>query len=317
MKKDLISINDLSKQEIITLLKLTRQLKTKLTSKARFTPLAGKTLALIFQKPSTRTRVSFQVGMHQLGGVAIFLSGQDLQLKRGETLADTAKTLSRYINGIVIRANKHQDIIELAEYSTVSVINGLSDMEHPCQALCDIYTILEKYKFKTSKFEEKIRQLNNIKITYIGDGNNVANSLLYVASILGMKLSISTPKGYEPNGTIFNKSKQIASNTGAVIELNSDPEQAVKNADFIYTDVWTSMGQENEENTRKQLFQPYQVNKKLVDKANPNVLIMHCLPAHRGEEITTDILESDKSIVFDQAENRLHMQKSILTHLLK
>jgi len=311
-KKDLISILDLDKKEILKLLNLTYQIKLKLKKGIKYTPLTGKTLALIFQRPSTRTRVSFEVGMHQLGGYAIFLSGKDMQIRRGETMADTAKTLSRYVNGIVIRAKKHNDIIELSKFSSIPVINGLSDLEHPCQALSDIYTIVEELKIY-----KNIEDIKKIKFVYIGDGNNIANSLLLIASVLGMNFTICVPKNYEPSEEILNKAYYISKETKANIILLHNPEKSVIDADFLYTDVWTSMGEEKEHNLRKKIFHNYQVNKKLLSNAKENVKIMHCLPAHRGEEITDDVIDSPNSIVFNQTENRLHTQKAILTYLLK
>jgi ornithine carbamoyltransferase len=320
MKKDLISVNDLTREEIIKIFITAKHLKDKTIDK-EYTLLRGKTLAMIFQKPSTRTRVSFEVGMYQLGGHPIFLKNEELQIKRGETFSDTAKILSRYVDLIMIRANKHKDIIELAEWSTVPVINGLSELEHPCQILSDIYTVIEKLKFgnynKDIRFWENL-DLSDIKITYIGDGNNICNSLLLACAIFGMKFTVATPKGYEPDIDIFNSSQRIAKSTGAVIELINDPIKAVRNSDIIYTDVWVSMGEEEQKkknNEYLKVFMPYQVNNNLVSKSKNNVLIMHCLPAHRGEEITDDVIDSENSIIFDQAENRLHVQKAILLYL--
>lgn len=301
--RHLISINDLTKEEILEIFQLTYKLKHK----KNYLPLSGKTLAMIFQKPSTRTRVSFEVAMRQLGGAAIFLNSQELQLKRGETIADTAKTLSRYVDCVMIRANNHKDIIEFAKYSTIPVINGLSDLEHPCQVLSDIYTIVEK---------KNLTNLPALKIAFVGDGNNVANSWLLAGAILGMKVVVSTPEGFEPNKEIFQKSLQICKSTNGEITLSNDPIFAVTNSDVIYTDVWTSMGKEAEIATRKEIFKKYQVNKKLVSFAKPDTLIMHCLPARRGEEITDEVIDGPNSIVFDQAENRLHLQKAILLRLL-
>lgn len=313
--KNLLSIADLTKDEIVKLLNLTHQIKIKTKKGKKYQPLIGKTLAMIFQKPSTRTRVSFEVGMTQLGGHPLFLSVQDMQVKRGETFADTAQTLSRYVDGIMIRVNTHNDILELAKHSVVPIINGLSDLEHPCQVLGDIYTILEKkVKVKTEKL--KVEELKNIKVTYVGDGNNVANSLLLATSILGMELTVSSPPGYEPDKEILTKSIKISKTTGAVIDLIPNPHEAVKNSDIIYTDVWISMGKEAEQDKRKQIFKEYRVDKELISKAKPDVLIMHCLPAHRGEEITDEVIDGPHSIVFDQAENRLYVQKAILVYLL-
>ncbi|MDI6641655.1 MAG: ornithine carbamoyltransferase [Elusimicrobiota bacterium] len=313
--KHLISITDLTKEEIVKIFQFTFKLKQKPKKFSRM--LTGKTLAMIFQKPSTRTRVSFEVAMTQLGGVAIFLSSQELQLKRGESIADTARTLSRYVNVVMIRTSNHKDIIEFAKYSTVPVINGLSDLEHPCQVLGDIYTIVEK-KLAAEKIlvGGKLNSVKEFKITFIGDGNNVANSWLLAAATLGMRLVICTPEGFAPNKEIFQKSQEIGKLTRAEITLSNDPITSVNGSDIIYTDVWTSMGKEEESQMRKQVFNKYQVNKELVRHAKPNALIMHCLPARRGEEITDEIIDAPNSIVFDQAENRLYVQKAILVHLL-
>jgi len=281
--------------------------------------LEGKTLAMIFQKPSTRTRVSFEVAMFQLGGHAIFLSGQELQLKRGETVADTSRTLSRYVDAVMIRANRHQDIVEFAKYSSVPVINGLSDLEHPCQVLGDVFTILEKkLEIKPSVPEKlQIEKLKDLKVVFVGDGNNISNSLMLLCSILGMNLVVCTPSGYEPDKNIYSKAIEISKLTKAKIELSNDPQTAVVDADFIYTDVWTSMGKEEERERRKQVFRTYQINKELLQKTNKDTKILHCLPAVRGEEVTDEVIDGPQSIVFDQAENRLHIQKAILLYLMK
>ena len=315
--KDLLSITDLNKQEFIKLFALSGILKNKVKKGIKYQPLTGKTLAMIFQKPSTRTRTSFEVGMTQLGGHAIFLNSQETQVNRGETFADTARTLSRYVDGIMVRANAHQDIIELAKHSTVPIINGLSDMEHPCQILADIFTILEK-KVKSMDAEKwKKYGLDKIKITYVGDGNNVANSLMLATSIMGMNLVVCTPEGYEPHPGIIDRSKQICKKSGGKFQLIRNPKEAVKDSDVLYTDVWTSMGKEKEKNDRIKIFKDYQLNVKLISNAKPGVLIMHCLPAHRGEEISGELMDGPNSIVFDQAENRLHVQKAILLYLMR
>ncbi|MFH1773399.1 MAG: ornithine carbamoyltransferase [Methanobacteriota archaeon] len=271
--------------------------------KRNFKVLKEKTLAMMFEKASTRTRVSFEAAMTQLGGHAIYLDWTDMQLKRGETIKDTARTLSRYVDGIMLRANKHEDAVELGEYSTVPVINGLTDLEHPCQVLSDLFTIKE---FKKSF---------DLKLAYIGDGNNVCNSLLLGSSIVGMDISVACPKGYEPNEELLRKAKKYAKKSGAKIEITHNPASAVADADIIYTDVWVSMGQESEEEKRLRDFKKYQVNTELIGKAR-NPLIMHCLPAKRGLEITDEVLEGKNSIVFEQAENRLHVQKALLCLLL-
>jgi len=315
--KNLISVSDFSIEEIVNILKSAFEMKygkKKVTSL-----LQGKTLAMIFQKPSTRTRVSFEVAMFQLGGYAIFLSGQELQLKRGETVADTSRTLSRYVDAIMIRANKHQDIVEFAKYSSVPVINGLSDLEHPCQVLGDVFTILEKkLQIKSTPTEKlQIEKLKDLKVVFVGDGNNISNSLMLLCSILGMNLVVCTPSGYEPDKNIYNKAIEISKKTKAKIELSNDPQTAVIDADFIYTDVWTSMGKEEEQEKRKQVFRPYQINKELLKKTKKDTKILHCLPAVRGEEVTDEVIDGPQSIVFDQAENRLHIQKAILLYLMK
>lgn len=304
MKKDLISIQDLSSQDITDIFKLTDQLKK---DKARFSQtLKGKTLALIFQKPSNRTRVSFEVGMYQLGGNSIYLAPHEINLGVRESVADVAKTLSRYIDAIVLRTFEHKNVLELAKYATVPVINGLSDFSHPCQGLADVYTAKEKLKSFRSK-----------TLTYVGDGNNVCHSLLFACAKAGLSINLGCPKGYEPDKSVLEESKKIAKQKDASVFLFDNPFNAAKNADIIYTDVWASMGQERETEKRKKLFKDFQVNKNLMRLAKKDVLIMHCLPAHRGEEITDEVIDSKNSVVFDQAENRMHVQKAILIKLLK
>jgi len=304
MKKDLISIRDLTSAEIEDIFDLTDKLKK---DKLRFSKvLSGKTLALIFQKPSNRTRVSFQVGMYQLGGNSLYLSPSEINLGVRETIKDVARTLSRYVDAIVLRTYEHKNITELAKYSDKPVINGLSDFEHPCQALADLYTIREKCK-----------KLKGLTLAYVGDGNNVCNSLLYACAKSGLNMNVAAPKGYEPKKIVLKEAKAIAQSKDAAINLFTNPVEAVKDADVIYTDVWASMGQEEEARGREKVFKEFQVNKKLVGLASPKVLIMHCLPAHRGQEITDDVIDSKNSVVFDQAENRLHVQKAILIRLLK
>ena len=309
-KRDLISILDLSSDEIVKILLSAKELKERKRIKDT---LKGKVLGMVFHKPSTRTRVSFEVAMYQLGGYGLFLNAQDLQLSRGETIRDMAKTLSRYLDGIVVRAYSHQDVVELAKESTVPVINGLSDLLHPCQVLADIFTIAEK-KGKLSHLSSKA--LSGIEVAFVGDGNNVANSWINGVARLGMKLVISTPPGYEPDKKILEEGLKLAKATGADIRVLHEPGEAVKKADVIYTDVWVSMGMEKEREERLKVFKPYQVNERLIGKAKKDVLVMHCLPAHRGEEITDEVLDGPNSIVFDQAENRLHVQKAILEFLM-
>ena len=303
MKKDLISIKDLTTQEIEDLFNLTDKIKK---DKSRFANvLAGKALALLFQKPSNRTRVSFEVGMYQLGGYSIYLGPDEINLGVRESIKDVAKTLSRYVDGIVLRTFEHKNVIDLAQFATVPVINGLSDLLHPCQALADVYTI-----------REKLKNIEGITLAYIGDGNNVCNSLLHVCSKVGINLNIATPRAYEPDKSVLKEARVIAKAKNAAINLFAKPQSAVKDVDVIYTDVWISMGQEKEAKIRKRIFKEFQVNKNLVKLAKKNVLIMHCLPAHRGQEITDEIMESKNSVIFDQAENRMHVQKAILIKLL-
>jgi len=263
-------------------------------------PLKKKTLAMIFEKPSTRTRISFEVAIAQLGGNAIYMSPGEMQLSRGENIADTAKVLGRYVDAVAIRAYRHSDVAEFARYSEVPVINALTELEHPCQALSDLYTIKKRKK----NFD--------LKLAYIGDGNNVCNSLILASAIVGMRIEAATPRGYEPDENIVKKAKKLSKK----IEITNDPKEAAKDADIIYTDVWISMGQEKEKEKRLKAFNAYRVDKNIVNLGN-NPLIMHCLPAKRGLEITSEVLESKNSIVLEQAENRLHMQRAILYTLMK
>ncbi len=303
MKKDLISIKDLTSKEIAELFNLTGKLKK---NKKRFSrALAGKTLALIFQKPSNRTRVSFEVGMYQLGGNSLYLAPQEINLGVRESIKDVARTLSRYVDGIAIRTFEHKNCLDMARWATVPVINGLSDFSHPCQALADIFTI-----------KENLRVLKNITLAYVGDGNNVCNSLLFAAAKTGMNLSVATPKGYSPSEEVVKQALVIAEGSGSQIKITEDPFSAVTAAQVVYTDVWASMGQEDEINKRKIIFKDFQINAKLLACAAPGVLVMHCLPAHRGEEITDEVMDSKNSVIFDQAENRMHVQKAILIKLL-
>lgn len=302
-QKDFISIKDLKKQDIEEIFILAERLKKgDITGE----PLKGKSLALIFQKPSNRTRVSFEVGMSHLGGHAIYLGPDELKLGVRETVPDVAKVLSRYVDGIVARTYNHKDIIDLSSGSTKPVINGLSDLLHPCQGLSDLFTIKEKFG-----------SLNSIKFAFIGDGNNVVHSLMYGASIVGLNMTIITPKGYEPDAKIVKEVKAFAKKSGAEIKFSDNPVDGVKDADVIYTDVWISMGHEKEKAKRLKAFKGFQVNKDLVAKAKKGCKIMHCMPAHRDEEITSEILDGPNSIILDQAENRLYVQKAILYLLLK
>lgn len=306
MSRNFLSFADFSQKEIWDLLLLSAQLKKKKLNRA----LSGKSVGLIFQKPSTRTAVSFAVGVSQLGGVPLILNADVLQIKRGESPRDTSRVLSRYLDAIVIRANQHKDVEEMAKYSTIPVINGLTEMEHPCQVLADLLTIMEHRKMKHPK------QLAGFKLAYLGDGNNVAHSLMLAAAILGMELVLACPSGYDPKPEFRAKAKELSQKGKGVINVLRDPQVAARGADALYTDVWTSMGQESEILRRQTIFAPYQLNSSVLGQAKANALAMHCLPAHRGEEITEDVLEGPQSIIFDQAENRLHVQKAILVTLL-
>ncbi|MGC8816947.1 MAG: ornithine carbamoyltransferase [Candidatus Hadarchaeum sp.] len=304
--KHLLAIHDLSAEEIDSILNLADRLKSETKEGKSHEILHGKTLGMIFAKPSTRTRVSFETGMTQLGGHAIYLGMNDLQLGRGETIADTARTLSRYVDAIMARLFKHQDAEELAKHSRVPVINGLTDLHHPCQALADLMTIREKFG-----------KLSGINVAWVGDGNNVCISLMEGCSLVGANFRAACPRGYEPPAEIASWAKNRAAKSGSLVEIETDPEKAVKGADVIYTDVWVSMGQEAEAKTRLEVFKKYQVNEQLVEKASPNVIVMHCLPAHRGQEITDEVIDGPHSAVWDQAENRMHAQKALLVALIK
>ncbi|MDR3071696.1 MAG: ornithine carbamoyltransferase [Endomicrobium sp.] len=307
VKKNLLSIYDLSKKEIKALLNKAAELKGKRKPLSVF---KGKTLGLLLEKPSTRTMVSFAVAMAQLGGTPIFLNTEKMQRSRGESIRDTAMVLSRYLDGLMIRAFKHSNLEEFAKYSTIPVINGLTDDEHPCQILADIMTIMEFHRIKI------IESLKNVKIVYTGDSNNVANSLLAISAILGLNLTVISPREYLTKKEVLNKALKYASSTNAKINVTSDIS-AAKDADVIYTDVWTSMGFESEQERRKNLFAPYQVNSKLLKKASSRCIVLHCLPSVRGEEITTDIMDKYENSIFTEAENRLYVQKAVLLHLLK
>lgn len=302
----LLTIADLTKEEMLNIFSFASFLKKKLHYGKGHKYLNGKTLAMIFEKSSTRTRVSFETGMFQLGGSALFLGTSDIQLGRGETISDTAKVLSRYVDAIMIRAFSHDNAVKLAENSHVPVINGLTDISHPCQALADFFSIYER-----------IDDFSGVKLAYIGDGNNVANSLLLGAAILGVDISVASPKKYKPDTNVIEKAHLLSQLSGARIVVTSDIEEAVTNANFLYTDVWISMGQEKDIDKKKKAFSKYKVNNEVLDKCADNCLVMHCLPATRGEEIDSDVMDSDRSIIFDQAENRLHVQKALLCSLMK
>ena len=267
-------------------------------------PLAKKTLAMVFEKSSTRTRISFEVGMYQLGGNALYLSTNDLQIGRGEPIEDTAKVMSRYVDGVMIRAKEHKDVLKLAKCSDIPVINGLTNLEHPCQAFADLLTIKE------------VKNSFDVKLAYVGDGNNVCNSLLLASAFVGMDMNVVCPPGYEPDAEIFKKAKEYAKGTGSKLEIINDAKEGVEGADIVYTDVWVSMGDEDEASKRIKDLSSYQVNQDLMNNANDDAIIMHCLPAIRGQEITAEAIKSNQSAIFDQAENRLHAQKAVLYKLL-
>lgn len=305
MKRDFLTLDDVTRPELEALLQSAARLKDYLKRGVPHRFLEGRTLGMIFKKPSSRTRVSFEIGMFQLGGLALFLNNHDLGMGVRESVADIGRLFSRYLDGIAIRTFAHEEVEELARYATIPVINGLTDLHHPCQILADLLTI-----------QEKFGRCEGIKLAWVGDGNNVANSWLQGASKMGMHLSLACPKGYWPPAELIRKTQEEAAANGGSVELMEDPFQAVKGADVIYTDVWVSMGQEAERRWRLEVFQPYQVNQALLEAAIPTTLVMHCLPAHRGEEITAEVIDGPQSIVFDHAENRLHTQKAILHFLL-
>jgi len=301
LSSHLLSIADLSYSDIINLLDTASDLKEKRKRGKTSDELKNKTLAMLFEKSSTRTRISFEVAMTELGGHAIYLNYKDVQLGRGESVADTARVMSRYVHAIMARVYKHETVTELSENGTVPVINGLSDLEHPCQLLADLLTIREyKGKFKGLNF------------AWIGDGNNVCNSAMLACAITGMKMTVACPQGYEPNAEILVKAREL----GGTVNIIKDPLKAAKNADILSTDVWVSMGDEEEYDQRLRDFKPYQINSKLLEQAKHDVMVLHCLPAHRGEEITGEVVDGPNSAVFDQAENRLHIQKALLLKLL-
>ncbi len=303
--KDFLTLADYSKPEIAYLLELAAYLKNQRLKGSVEQPLQGKTLGMIFEKSSTRTRVSFEAGIYQLGGTGLFLSSDDIQIGRGEPISDTAKVLSGYLDGMMIRTFSQQVVEELAENATIPVINGLTDSYHPCQVLADLQTI-----------EEVKGGLSGVKLAYIGDGNNMAHSLMLGGSIMGMDIIIAAPGGYQPEKAITKHAQSIAASNGSKVEVTSDVAAAVDKADVVYTDVWASMGQESEQAVREQVFLDFQVNKKLLELAHPDAIFMHCLPAHRGEEVTEDVIDGKKSVVFRQAENRLHAQKALMTALM-
>jgi ornithine carbamoyltransferase len=303
--KHFLSVADLTTDELWRLLRLAQELKAEWQSGGNKPILDGQVLGMVFQKPSLRTRVSFEMGMVHLGGAAMYLSPNEIQLGQRESVADVARVLSRYVQGIMARVFAHRDIEHLAEYATVPVINGLSDFNHPCQALADYFTAWEK-----------LGDLNGRKLVYVGDGNNVANSLLFAGAKLGMDVTVVSPAGYEPHAGVVRLAREFASESGSQVAISNTPAEAVRDADVIYTDVWASMGQEAEAEQRKARFAGFQVNEALVARAKPDVLVMHCLPAHRGEEITDGVADGPHSALFDEAENRMHAQKAVLAALL-
>lgn len=303
--RNFVSIHDYTVEDLQRIFDLTKLLKLEEHTNQRKPILDNKTLGMIFEKSSTRTRVSFEIGMNQMGGKAIFLSSKDIQLGRGETIPDTARVLSRYVDGIMARVFSHDTIVQLAEHSSCPVINGLSDFLHPCQAVADFFTMYEKRGY-----------LKGLHLTYIGDSNNVSNSLMMAAAKTGVDITICSPGGFTPCDQIMEWWKMDSPLTGATLTIISDPTEAVAKADFIYTDVWTSMGQEKEEEERRRIFKPYQVNDELLAKASKDVMVLHCLPAHRGDEITDSVMDGPKAAVFDEAENRLHAQKAIMALLM-
>ncbi len=303
LKKDLISITELSREDIKLIFDWT--VKIKRSKNGGKGLLSGKSLGLIFEKPSSRTRISFEVAMYQLGGQAIYLGEEQIQLGKRESVADVARTVSRYIDGVVLRTFSHETILEFARFASIAVINGLSDLYHPCQVLADIFT-----------FNELKGKIKGKTVAFIGDGNNVARSWIWGAAKTGINLVLSSPLQYKIEETLIKEADKIARKNGGSIQFEMEPHQAVKNADLIYTDVWVSMGQEEEREKREKSFAAYQVNDELLSLANPDCLVMHCLPAHRGEEITNSVLDGKHSVVWDEAENRLHVQKAILYLLL-
>jgi len=305
MKKDFLSLGDLSPDQLHSLLEMAISLKREWSQGGNAPQLDGKTLAMVFQKPSLRTRVSFEMAMAHLGGRALYISPQEIRLGERESVPDVARVLSRYVDAIMARVYAHADVATLAEWASVPVINGLSDYNHPCQGLADLLTIWEK-----------LGGLKGVRLAYVGDGNNTLHSLLLGGSSAGMNLVVATPEGYEPSDGVVRQAEGIAAQTGATISLVGDPRDAVRAADVVYTDTWTSMGQEDEAEERRRVFAPYQVNAALLACASPDAGVMHCLPAHRGEEITNEVADGPQSWLFDQAENRMHAQKAILVDLL-
>jgi ornithine carbamoyltransferase len=302
VKKDFLSVYDLTRKDFDRIFRHAANLKSMLKDGIIYQPLAGRTLGMIFDKSSTRTRLSFEAGMYQLGGLAIYLNSRDTQLGRGESIADTARIASRYLDAVMIRTFSQESVEEFARHATIPIINGLTDLMHPCQIVSDLFTLVEK----KGGYE-------GLRIAYVGDGNNVANSWIDAAAKLPFRLALACPKGYDPDARILERGKKKAPKG---VTLYRDPVQAVKNADVVYTDVWASMGQEAEQEARARIFEGYQVNRALMKNARPDAIVMHCLPAHRGEEISAEVLDGPQSVVWDEAENRLHVQKAILEILV-
>ncbi|MEZ0323391.1 MAG: ornithine carbamoyltransferase [Hydrogenothermaceae bacterium] len=302
MKRDFLSVSDLTKEEALEIIKYAMDLKK---DKFKDNSLKGKSIGLIFMKQSTRTRLSFEVGVYQMGGQPIYISGSSTQLSRGEDIKDTARVMSRYLDGIVIRTFSHKEVEDLAKYSSIPVINALTDYLHPCQVMADMMTIYERF----GSLEDK-------KVAYIGDGNNMANTWLIACGLMGINISVATPEGYEPNGKAVLEAVNLAKKSGANIEITNNPQKAVIDADVLYTDVWVSMGQESDKN-KKELFKGFTIDENLLNLAKETAIVMHCLPAHKGEEISEDTFERFSDVIFDQAENRLHVQKALMSFLFK
>ncbi|WP_457626434.1 ornithine carbamoyltransferase [Persephonella sp.] len=302
MKRDFLNVSDLTKEEILHIIEYGIKLK-----KDRFSDrsLKGKSIGLIFMKPSTRTRLSFEVGVYQMGGQPLYITGSSTQLSRGEDIKDTGRVMSRYLDGLVVRTYSHRELEELAVYFDKPVINALTDYLHPCQILADLQTIYER-----------LGRIEGIKVAFVGDGNNVANTWLIAGGVVGFNVSVATPEGYEPSGKAVYEALKHADKTGAQIQITNNPVEAVKDADVVYTDVWVSMGQEGEKEKKKD-FEGFTVDEKLIKHASKNVLVMHCLPAHKGEEISEEVFEEYADLIFEQAENRLHAQKSLMNFLFK
>lgn len=303
--KDFISLHDCTKEEVEGLLKLAIKLKKEVKEGIAHPLLKGKTLGMIFSKSSTRTRVSFEVGMVQLGGYPLFLSSNDIQLGRGESVHDTAKVLERYLDGIMIRTFDHKDVLDLAKYADIPIINALTDLLHPCQVMADLQTIYEKKG-----------TLEGLKLAYIGDGNNMAHSLMYGCAKAGINCAIAAPKGYMPDDEVVQNAKDDFKASGKSLIITEDPTEAIKDADVVYTDTWVSMGMEAEKEERIKVFMPYQVNAELMKNAKEDAIFLHCLPAYRGFEVTEDVIDGAQSVIFDEAENRLHAQKAVMATLM-